>query len=91
MKKTYRKVIAPFMEREITLAIEARECGDADIEFKHLERIHVVGQESTYWHVKAHLLMLAWAYRNYKPKELLGLLPKPPLALFPRVIPEAKM
>lgn len=34
--------------------------------------MHVVGQESTYWHVKAHLLMLAWACRNYRQKELLG-------------------
>ena len=69
---TYRKSITPFMESEITLATEARERGDADVEFEHLERMHVVGQKSTYWHVKAHLLMLKWACRNYKPKELFG-------------------
>jgi hypothetical protein len=32
----------------------------------------VLGQESTFWHVKVHLLMLAWALRNISARELIG-------------------
>lgn len=72
MNKKYSKNVAPFIESEIALASTARERSDINTEFKHLENIHVVGQESTYWHVKAHVLMLFWALRNNKPKEIFG-------------------
>ncbi len=72
MNKKYSENVAPFIESEIALASKARESGDINTEFNHLENIHVVGQESTYWHVKAHVLMLFWALRNNKPKEIFG-------------------
>ena len=62
----------PFVEAELELACEARFLGDHIIEFSHLENAHVIGQESTYWHVKVHWLMLLWAIRNSKHKEVLG-------------------
>jgi len=43
-----------------------------DAEFKHLENAHVLGQESTYWHIKVDVLMLVWAVRNSKLKECFG-------------------
>ncbi len=38
----------------------------------HLERAHVLGQESTYWHVHVHYLMLLWAFRYRSVREILG-------------------
>lgn len=72
MNRNYSRKVAPFMEGQIALANIARERGDVYEEFKHLENIHVVGQESTYWHVKAHVLMLFWALRNREIREVLG-------------------
>lgn len=39
---------------------------------KHLENAHVLGQESTYWHVVTHLNMARWAIHQRNFKELLG-------------------
>lgn len=64
--------IAPHVQAELLLATTARERGDSDAEFKHLENAHVLGQESTYWHVKVHVFMLAWAVRHSKLKECFG-------------------
>lgn len=47
-------------------------CGQVRLEFKHLERAHVLGQTSTCWHIKVHWLMLLWAFRNGKCREILG-------------------
>ena len=32
----------------------------------------MLGQESTYWHVKVHVLMMVWAVRNGSARETLG-------------------
>lgn len=64
--------IAPFIEVELLDASRARASGNIRQEFIHLERAHVIGQESTYWHVKIHILMLKWAARNYSYKEVFG-------------------
>ncbi len=64
--------IAPFVKAELEQAIHARQAGNPELEFRHLENAHVLGQESTYWHVKVHWLMLLWALRNSKKKELFG-------------------
>jgi hypothetical protein len=60
------------VQAELLLATTARERGDSDAEFKHLENAHVLGQESTYWHIKVDVLMLVWAVRNSKLKECFG-------------------
>lgn len=72
MASKFSKNIAPFVEAEITLASKSRALSEVDVEFEHLENAHVLGQELTYWHVKVHVLMLAWAIRNVKAKELFG-------------------
>ena len=64
--------IRPFVETEFTLAIQARLNDDVIKEFTHLENAHVLGQESTVLHVRAHYLMLCWAIRNVEWKETLG-------------------
>jgi hypothetical protein len=68
----FSKNITCFVLAELDLAIDARKSGDINTEFKHLENAHVLGQESTYWHVKVHVLMLLWALRNFQLKELFG-------------------
>ncbi|GGX71424.1 DUF3703 domain-containing protein [Saccharospirillum salsuginis] len=72
MKRDFTQRVAPYVEEELENSIEARLAGDARQEFTHLERAHVIGQESTYWHVKVHVLMLAWAVRNHSVREALG-------------------
>ncbi len=72
MQRTFTKRIAPFVEVELKNAKQARSAGDPLQEFNHLERAHVLGQESTYWHVKVHVLMLVWAIRNGSAREALG-------------------
>ena len=64
--------IAPFIHAELNRASIAREKGNISAEFSHYENAHVLGQESTYWHVRVHVLMLNWAIRNCRVKEILG-------------------
>lgn len=72
MSNCFSKNITQFVISELELAAQARNFGNITAEFQCLENAHVLGQESTYWHVKVHILMFMWACRNFKPKELLG-------------------
>lgn len=72
MQRIFTKRIASYVEGELENARQARSAGDFQQEFIHLERAHVLGQESTYWHVKVHALMLVWAIRNGSAREALG-------------------
>ncbi|MEC6797058.1 DUF3703 domain-containing protein [Photobacterium sp. S4TG1] len=64
--------IAPYIKREIMRSYRAQKKGDTAAEFRHLENAHVLGQESTYWHVKVHFLMLRWALKQRDIKEING-------------------
>ena len=68
----FTKNIMPYVNEELLLAGKARKLGLVDKEFQHLENAHVIGQESTFLHVKVHGLMLLWGYRNNSPKEMFG-------------------
>ena len=72
MNFTFTKNIKPFVEEELQLASLANSQGDKIKAFKHLENAHVIGQNSTYLHVKVHCLMFTCALKERKPKELLG-------------------
>lgn len=72
MQCTFTQRIASYVETELANAKRARSEGQLRQEFIHLERAHVLGQESTYWHVKVHVLMLVWATRNGLAREILG-------------------
>ena len=72
MSERFSQKIAPWVEAELSNARQARSAGNSQQEFSHLERAHVLGQESTYWHIKVHVLMLVWAVRNHSIKEALG-------------------
>ncbi|MBZ0333505.1 DUF3703 domain-containing protein [Marinobacter sp. AL4B] len=72
MQSGFSRRIAPYVEGELANAKRANLAGDAQQEFAYLERSHVIGQESTYWHVKVHILMLVWAVRNRSVREAVG-------------------
>lgn len=72
MKSNFSRKISPFVQAELEDARRARVSGDIFLEFAHLERAHVLGQQSTYWHVKVHVLMLVWGIRNRSMREVFG-------------------
>lgn len=72
MRHNFSQKIASCIKYEIARANNARFAGNYQREFIHLERAHVLGQESTFWHIKVHLLMLMWAFRNNSIKEIFG-------------------
>ena len=47
----FSKNISCYVEAELQLAIQARKSGNIFKESQHLENAHVLGQESTYWHL----------------------------------------
>lgn len=69
---TFSKNIAPHVKSEIDKSRQLQESGDYPSAFKHLENAHVLGQESTYWHVKVHYLMLLWGIDQGDLREVFG-------------------
>ncbi len=72
MRGNYTRNVKPAIEAELARAVLARAEGRPDREFTHLENAHVIGQKSTRWHVRVHGLMLVWAIRNRRPREVFG-------------------
>lgn len=68
----FSKNIAPYVNEEILKSIQAQGAGDYPSAFTYLENAHVLGQESTYWHVKVHYLMMLWGIKQKNIKEVLG-------------------
>lgn len=57
---------------ELDAATDADANGEADRAFRYLERAHVLGQASTFEHVRVHGRMFLWAIRHRKAGEALG-------------------
>ncbi|HSX91142.1 MAG TPA: DUF3703 domain-containing protein [Pseudomonas sp.] len=72
MQRTFTQKIASHVNAELAKSKHANSLGDSQLEFAYLERAHVLGQESTFWHVKVHILMLTWALRNISAREFIG-------------------
>lgn len=72
MRASFARNIAPFVQLEIAKSVAAQRRGCAQTEFIHLENAHVLGQESTVWHVRVHILMLLWALRYRRSFEFIG-------------------
>jgi len=69
---SFRKAIAPYVQDELSQYERTIALGNRSAAFTHLENAHVLGQESTYWHVKVHYLMLLWGIEQQDPKEIFG-------------------
>lgn len=54
------------------MACAARDVGDFDAAFHHLERAHILGQRSTRLHVRSHVGMLGVARQRRDAREFAG-------------------
>ncbi len=68
----FAKNIAPYVKEELRKAGQYLQQGDFAAAFTHLENAHVLGQESTYWHVLVHLHMMRWGLARKDINEILG-------------------
>ena len=68
----FRINITPYVESELAKAHTDYKAGNYAQAFIHLENAHVLGQESTYWHIKVHYLMMLWGIKQKNAKEILG-------------------
>ena len=68
MRRTLVIAFADAMQQ----ADAARRAGDLDAAFAFLERAHVLGQRSTWRHVRSHLGMLRIGWLRRDPRELFG-------------------
>lgn len=56
--------IAAHVDAELATAERFEAAGESARSFRHLERAHVLGQASTFHHVRVHVLMLRWSLRH---------------------------
>jgi hypothetical protein len=64
--------IRPWVERELSASRLRQSEGRRESAFIHLERAHVLGQNSTRLHVRVHLAMLRWAIDERDLREARG-------------------
>ena len=67
-----RPPLAAAFEHEMTSAAQARAAGDLARAFAHYERAHILGQRSTWRHVRSHLGMFAVGWARRDARELFG-------------------
>lgn len=67
----YARRIRPFVDLELHAA-KLSLTRDPQVAFHHLERAHVLGQQSTILHVRAHWHMFCWGLRQSDFRECLG-------------------
>jgi hypothetical protein len=70
--KGYYERIKPHWDHEIAAATQAEAGGDPNRAFKHLERAHVLGQNSTRLHTRTHILLMLWGVRQRSSREVAG-------------------
>jgi hypothetical protein len=70
--RSWSQKIAPYVEAEIVAAKRAEAKGEVGVAFAHLERAHILGQQSTVLHVRVHGLMLGWGWRHKVIREVFG-------------------
>lgn len=65
------RIIAAF-QREMQMAINARDKNDLKLAFYHYERAHILSQKYTVPHIKSHLGMLRIGYLRNDAREIFG-------------------
>ena len=66
------RVIRAAFDREWQLSLAARDAGDLNQAFGHLERTHILGQRTTRLHVRSHVGMLGIAWQRRDVREIAG-------------------
>lgn len=69
---TFALRIQPSVQTEFDAAAGLEARGDRVAAFEHLERAHILGQQSTVQHVRVHWAMFRWALRHNVAGEALG-------------------
>lgn len=69
---TFGKRIRPAVDAELHNAMLLNTEGRSHDGFRHLERAHVLGQASTAQHVRVHVHMLVWGWKQRSTREVLG-------------------
>jgi hypothetical protein len=65
-------VVAVSLDLELAAAAQAESDGDPHLAFRHLERAHILGQNSTWLHTQTHILMMHWGWRHPSSREVAG-------------------
>jgi len=68
----FAKLIQPYVETELLAAVSTEFAGKRQRAFLHLERAHVLGQSSTFHHVRVHWRMFCWGWRQRDARECAG-------------------
>ena len=69
---SFSKLIQPYVETELLAAVSTEFAGKHQRAFLHLERAHVLGQSSTFHHVRVHWRMFCWGWRQRDVRECAG-------------------
>jgi hypothetical protein len=64
--------IRPHVQAELAAAAGCMSRQEFAASFRHLERAHVLGQDSTFEHVRVHCRMLMWSLRRHDLREAAG-------------------
>ena len=67
-----RRALEAAWQAERQAATTARRTGDTSVEWRHLERAHILSQPLAVAHVRTHLAMLSCAIRYRDPHEIAG-------------------
>jgi hypothetical protein len=69
---SYCERIKPHWDLEVAAAARAESSADPHLAFGHLERAHILGQNSTWLHIQTHILMMRWGWRQSSSREVTG-------------------
>jgi Protein of unknown function (DUF3703) len=69
---SFSKLIQPYVETELLAAASTEFAGKHQLAFLHLERAHVLGQSSTFHHIRVHWRMFCWGWRQRDVRECTG-------------------
>lgn len=69
---TFNQAAKPYIAEKLALANQAFQHQDDETGFKALEDAHVIGQQSTYFHMLVHFEMLKFGLRRGDINEVLG-------------------
>ena len=91
MNRKNNQELITAITRELALADTFVMSGDFHLAFYHLERAHVLGQASTYQHIRIHWRMLKLAIKQCSPREIwgqmirvIGAVTKTPFGIYPK-------
>lgn len=68
--------LVEFVNQELIAYQQSFKAGDLQTAWRHLERAHILGQNSPYQHTRVHWKMLCFGFRIKSGKEIIGQIPR---------------